>query len=226
MLSLMLLGFYATRIAAQERSYQITDYQAQVYILENGDVQVSEIFTYDFEGNFNGIIRSIDTKGSDGIVYFQASEYYPQRKTLEISQTREGETINFRIYDQSSKERKSFLLEYQLQNVVTKYNDIAEFYWKFFDHTNTSPIDRVQIEVIFPNRTVSADDLRVFGHGPAQGQVTIGDQGIVLYEVDGLSAGEMVEARVLFPPSFIPAAGKVIAQDQFEQIMQEGTHKP
>jgi len=217
----MLLGFYATGIAQQERSFQITDYQAQVYILENGDARVSEIFTYDFEGNFNGIIRSIGTKGSDGLVYFQAYEYYPQRKTLAISQTREGETINFRIYDQSSNERKSFLLEYQLQNVITKYNDIAEFYWKFFDHTNTSPIDRVQIEVIFPNRTVSADDLRVFGHGPAQGQVTIGDQGIVLYEVDGLSAGEMVEARVLFPPSFVPAAGKVIAQNQFDQIMQE-----
>ncbi len=221
MFSLMLLCFYATGITAQERSFQITDYQAQVHILENGDVQISEIFTYEFEGDFNGIIRSIGTKGSDGIVYFQASEYSPQRKTLEISQTREGETINFRIYDQSSNERKSFLLEYQLQNVITKYNDIAEFYWKFFDHTNTSPIDRVQIEVIFPNRTVSADDLRVFGHGPSHGQVAIGDQGIVLYEVDGLSAGEMVEARVLFPPSFVPAAGKVIAQDQFEQIMQE-----
>ncbi len=207
--------------AEQDRRFQITDYQAQVIILENGDIQISEIFTYDFDGNFNGIIRSIGTKGSDGLAYFRASEYSPQRKTLETSHTTEGEMITYRVYDQSSNERKSFLLEYQLRNVITKYNDIAEFYWKFFDHTNTSPISRVRIEVIFPDRTVTADELKVFGHGPSQGQVSIQDQGLVLYEVDGLPAGEMIEARILFPTAFVPAARRVIHQDRFDEIMQE-----
>jgi len=211
-----LVGF-----AEQERSFQITDYQAQVKILENGDIQVSEVFTYDFDGSFNGIIRSIGTKGSDGLAYFRASEYSPQRKTLETSQTMEGEMVTFRIYDQSSNERKSFLLEYQLKNIITKYDDIAEFYWKFFDQTNTSPISRVRIEVIFPNRTVTADDVKVFGHGPSQGQVSIEDQGVVLYGVESLPAGEMVEARILFPTTFVQSAGRVIHKERFDQIMQE-----
>jgi len=213
--------FYSVGYAEQERSFQITDYQAQVEILENGDARVSEVFTYEFDGNFNGIIRSIGLKGSDGLEYFRASQYFPQKKTLETTREMEGEMTTFRIYDQSSNERKSFLLEYQLKNVITRYNDIAEFYWKFFDQSNSSPIGRVSIEVIFSNQTIAKEDLKVFGHGPSNGQVTIREEGVVLYEVNSLSAGEMVEARVLFPTSFVPNAARLVNKDQFEQIMQE-----
>ena len=211
----------STGNAQQNRSFQITDYQAQVEILENGDALVSELFTYEFSGNFNGIIRSIGLTGSDGLEYFRASQYFPQKKTLDISREMEGNMVTFRIYDQSANERKSFLLEYQLKNVVSKYNDIAEFYWKFFDQSNSSPIQRVQIEVSFPGQTLNTDELKVFGHGPSQGQVSILDRGVILYEVQGLSANEMVEARVLFPTRFVPNAGRVVNKDQYAQIMQE-----
>ena len=207
--------------ALQDRSFQITDYKAQVEILENGDAKVSEIFTYEFSGSFNGIIRSIGLTGSDGLEYFRASQYLPQKKVLDITRETEGNMVTFRIYDQSANERKSFQLEYQLKNVVTKYNDIAEFYWKFFDQSNSSPIQRVQIEISFPGQTFNAEELKVFGHGPSQGQVSILDRGIVLYEVEGLSANEMVEARVLFPISFVPNTGKIVNKDQYAQIMQE-----
>ena len=217
----LLLGSTASSLAQQDRSFQITDYQAQVEILENGDAKVSEIFTYEFSGNFNGIIRSIGITGSDGLEYFRASQYLPQKKMLETTREAEGNMVTYRIYDQSSNERKSFLLEYQLKNVITKYNDIAEFYWKFFDRSNTSPIQRVQIEITFPGQTINTDNLKVFGHGPSQGQVSILDQGAVLYEVEGLSANEMVEARVLFPTEFVPDAGMVVNKSQYAQIMQE-----
>ncbi len=205
----------------QERSFRITDYQAQVEILENGDARVSEIFTYEFDGKFNGIIRSIGITGSDGLEYFRASQYSPQKKILETSREMEDQMVTFRIYDQSANEKKSFLLEYQLKNVVTKYNDIAEFYWKFFDRSNNSPIERVQIEVSFPGKTINTEDLKVFGHGPDNGQVSILDSGVVLYEVESLRAGEMVEARILFPPEIVPVAGRVVNKEQFNQIMQE-----
>ncbi len=189
--------------------------------MENGDARVNEIFTYEFSGNFNGIIRSIGLTGSDGLEYFRASQYLPQKKILETTRELDGNMVTYRIYDQSSNERKSFLLEYQLKNVVTRYNDIAEFYWKFFDQSNSSPIQRVQIEISFLGQTFNTEDLKVFGHGPSQGQVSILDKDVVLYEVESLSANEMVEARVLFPTSFVPDAGKIVNKDQYAQIMQE-----
>jgi len=206
-----------------ERSFKITDYQAQVKILENGDIQVSEIFEYDFDGDFNGIIRTIGIKGSDGFKYFKASEYFPEDKELEYTQSLSADMMTYKIYDKSRNERKLFLLEYQLENVATLYNDTAEFYWKFFDESNTSPIGHIKIEIELPSAEVelSPEELKVFGHGPLDGKVSIREDGKIVYEVFGLSSGEMVEVRILFPTRMIPNSSKIINQNKFVEIMEE-----
>jgi len=220
-LLIIILFSFAAFITCAERSFKITDYQAQVKILENGDIQVSEIFEYDFDGDFNGIIRDIGIKGSDGFKYFKASEYLPEDKELEYTQSLAADMVTYKIYDASSNERKLFLLEYQLKNVATLYNDTAEFYWKFFDESNTSPIGHIKIEIELPSAEVSAEELKVFGHGPLSGNVSIREDGKVVYEVFGLSSGEMVEARILFPISMIPNSTKIINQNKFAEIMKE-----
>ncbi|RXG66107.1 DUF2207 domain-containing protein, partial [Candidatus Atribacteria bacterium 1244-E10-H5-B2] len=176
-LLIIILFSFTTFITCAERSYKITDYQAQVKILENGDIQVSEIFEYDFDGDFNGIIRTIGIKGSDGFEYFKASEYFPKDKELEYTQSLAADMVTYKIYDKSSNERKLFLLEYQLKNVATLYNDTAEFYWKFFDESNTSPIGHVKIEIELPSAEVSSEEIKVFGHGPLDGKVSIREDG-------------------------------------------------
>ncbi|PIU25275.1 MAG: hypothetical protein COT11_03550 [Candidatus Infernicultor aquiphilus] len=158
---IILLFLFNIFAIGADRSFKINDYQAQVRILENGDMQVSEIFEYSFDGDFNGIIRDIGIKGSDGLQYFKASEYFPEDKELNYDQSSKGDMITYRIYDKSNNERKLFLLEYQLKNVINLYNDTAEFYWKFFDESNTSPIGHVKVEVVLPGE-VSKEELKVF----------------------------------------------------------------
>ena len=212
--------FFIPLTVYAERSFKITDYSAQVEILQNGDIEVREFFSYSFDGNFNGIIRSIGLKGSEGLASFKASEYYPIEKELEVSQSEENNVLTFRIYDKSSNEDKVFLLEYRLKNVATLYNDTAEFYWKFFDKTNTSSIGHVQIELEFA-KNVPRDDLKVFGHGPSGGEVSIENDGKVLYKVNRLSSGEMVEARILFPLELVSESSKIIRENKFAEIMEE-----
>ncbi|MBA7544205.1 hypothetical protein ES705_36557 [subsurface metagenome] len=216
-LLIIILFSFATFISCAERSFEITDYQAQVKILENGDIQVSEIFKYSFDGDFNGIIRTIGIKGSDGFKYFKASEYFPEDKELEYTQSLAADMVTYKIYDKSSNERKSFLLEYQLENVATLYNDTAEFYWKFFDESNTSPIGHIKIGIELPSAEVLPEELKVFGHGPLDGKVSIREDGKIVYEVDGLSSKEMVEARILFPTHMIPNSSKIINQNKFAE---------
>ena len=221
LLIIIIIFSFTNLLIYAERSFEITDYQAQVKILENGDIQVSEIFEYNFDGDFNGIIRTIGIKGSDGFKYFKASEYFPEDKELEYTQSLDADMVTYKIYDQSSNERKLFLLEYQLKNVAALYNDTAEFYWKFFDESNASPIGHVKIEVELPAAEVSAEELKVFGHGPLAGKVSIREDGKIVYEVFRLSSGEMVEARILFPTSMIPNSSKIINQNKFAEIMKE-----
>jgi len=133
-----------------------------------------------FDGDFNGIIRTIGIKGSDGFKYFRASEYFPEDKELEYTQSLAADMVTYKIYEKSSNERKLFLLEYQLKNVATLYNDTAEFYWKFFDKTNTSPIGHIKIEIELPSAEVSAEELKVFGHGPLDGKVYSREDGKII----------------------------------------------
>ena len=216
---IMLFSFTTFTVYA-DRSFEINDYQAQVKILENGDILVNEIFEYNFDGDFNGIIRTIGIKGSDGLQYFKASGYFPEDKELDYTKSLKGDMVTYKIYDKSSNERKLFLLEYQLKNVVTLYNDTAEFYWKFFDESNTSPIRHVKIELELP-REVSKEELKVFGHGPLDGEVSIQEDGKIVYEVYRLSSREMVEARILFPTSLVPNSSKIINENKFAEIMKE-----
>jgi hypothetical protein len=74
-LLIIILFTFTAFITCADRSFEITDYQAQVKILENGDIQVSEIFEYDFDGDFNGIIRDKQRTGDeqrtgDGSLFF------------------------------------------------------------------------------------------------------------------------------------------------------------
>jgi len=144
----------------------------------------------------------------------------PKMKKLEYIQSLSADMVTYKIYDISSNEKKSFLLEYQLKNVVTLYSDTAEFYWKFFDESNTSPIGHVKIEVELPEK-ITKEELKVFGHGPLDGKVSIREDGKIVYEVFGLSAREMVEARILFPTSMIPDGSKIINENKFVQIIEE-----
>jgi len=220
-LLILLLFYFSVYIFSAEQTFEITDYQAQVKILENGDIQVKEIFEYNFNGDFNGILRTIGTKGSNGFQYFKASEYFPTVKELYYNQSSRGDMVTYKIYDVSSNEKKLFLLEYQLKNVATLYNDTAEFYWKFFDESNTSPIGHIKIEVELPFTEISTEELKVFGHGPLDGKVSVQEDGKIVYEVFKLSSKKMVEVRILFPVSMIPNSGKVINQNKFAEIMKE-----
>ena len=218
---LIIIMFFFTILSVYaERSFKITDYNARVEILKNGDIRVREFFSYSFDGSFNGIIRSIGTRGSDGFAYFKASEYYPTEKELKVTQNKKGDMFTYRIYDESNNENKVFLLEYQLKNTATKYNDTAEFYWKFFDKTNTSPIGHVKIKLEF-SETVLPGDMKVFGHGASSGMVSIEDDGKVIYEVNRLSSGEMVEARILFPVNLVSESNKIVRENKYAEIMAE-----
>lgn len=54
--------------------FSITNTEINAYLQENGDVQVQEQHTYRFEGDFNGITRSIIPKEQTKIEGFQAFE--------------------------------------------------------------------------------------------------------------------------------------------------------
>ena len=113
---------------------------------------------------------------------------------------------------------KTFVYKYTLKNVVTKYNDIAEFNRKIIDTGWDVPLNYVQIHIQLPEGA-SKDEIRVFGHGPLTGESKITDGQNVEYILDRLYPGYYVETLVLFPPRLVPGSTRVKEEDALQRIL-------
>lgn len=209
------------RLQAAEGSYRIESVEIHAYIAPNGDMQVSELDTYRFDGSFNGILVDLDSAGSDGIEEFMASAVTPEgARPLRVEESTDKSKHSFKIFEPSTDERKQFKLTYRARNVVQLYSDTAELYWKFFDQSNESEIESVNLYLHLP-AAVDRTQLLAYGHGALSGSVTILDDGVVQYTVQPLLAREMLEARLLFPTSLVPQSTKLRNEPGLERIRAE-----
>lgn len=206
---------------AEERSFQISEVDIHARIDKVGDMHVAEVDTYHFDGAFNGIIVELDNSQSEGIVNFQAVEISgKQHIPLRSELTSSGNKLEYRVYSQSTNETKVFRLAYTVKNAVQVYADTAELYWKFFDSRNPSTLGNVNILVELPGKT-GTDEITAFGHGPDYGHVQVEGNGTVRYEVSPLAAGELLEARVLFPVNYVPGSTRVSTDFMLDKILKQ-----
>ncbi|WP_312117212.1 DUF2207 domain-containing protein [Brevibacillus reuszeri] len=218
---LLILLLFVRYYPVGERSFGISDVEIHARIDANGDMQVVEQDTYRFNGAFNGILVQLDSSGSDGLGKFQAFEVTPEQEIpLSFDQSGEDTHIQYKVYDRINDETKVFKFTYDWKNVVQVYKDTAELYWKFFDRTNPSTLGTVRIHLELPGG-VKQDEILAFGHGPLAGRVDIVGDGAVEYLVSPLQANQMLEARVLFPPSYVPGSTKISTTPMLDKIRQE-----
>lgn len=211
----------ATAAWADDRSFTIDRVEIHAQVDANGNMQMTEYDTYRFRGAFNGIVVDLDSAGSDGIENFEAYALSAdgELEPLRIEESRDGTQITYRIYSTSKDEEKRFLLTYDVKNAVQVHADTAELYWQFIGTTNPNKLAMVTVNVALPG-PVRKDEILAFGHGPANGQLAV-SAGIVRYEVSPLKAGEMLEARILFPPSYVEGAQRVSDRLALERIKAE-----
>jgi uncharacterized membrane protein len=206
---------------AESRWFEIDEVSIHARIDDNGNMHVTEMDRYEFNGDFNGILIDLNTSGSDGIEQFQAFEISgDQEIPLEVEQTNDASPIQYRVYSQSENETKLFKFTYSLKNVVQVYADTAELYWKFFDQTNPSRLGKVEIVVELPSDT-EQDKIHAFGHGPLDGVIDRPEPDIVRYTVSPLLSAQMLEVRVLFPVSYVPGSMKIHSEPMLERILEE-----
>ena len=210
----------------EERSFTIERLDIRAYILEDGDLYVEELYTYDFDGEFNGTTRTIKDNGHDGVEFFEAYLPPPGKElgefTFEDSQPlkTERKEETFYVYTASKNEKKRVYYRYRLSNAVRKYRDTAEFYWAFFDYSNESDLHRVTIDVILP-KPFHKDQIQYFLHERANGQITDITDYSIRYQTPLFPAGVTSEIRLLFPGEFLPKAKLTEDKDMKADILSE-----
>ncbi|HZJ76957.1 MAG TPA: DUF2207 domain-containing protein [Oscillospiraceae bacterium] len=222
-------------ISSGEQSLNITNWIIESNILENGDLGIIEDITFNFKGKYNGVFREIILENTSGIAGIKIAEIV-ENKVSEYKEAedakkgdsnvflidRKNDAVTLQIFAPSRDDKRTFRIIYTVKNVVKKYNDVGELFYKFLGKQNSTPVDFFSANIILPQEDAD-NNVRIFAHGPLNGRIyKIADDTVNL-QVENVSKNTSIEARILFPKHFIPASQNVINRDAYSDIMNEET---
>ena len=227
---LMLLGIMMSAAisptavhASVSRSYDVMAYNIDVVVAADGSAAIEEHLTYDFHGVFNGVLRDIDISGTDGLSGLDvqvirngvsipmsmnaASSLDEPGEPGTYHRVEEGSLIHLKIFEPSTDEQKIFVIRYNLLNVVNVYRDTAAFNRKLIDAGWTVNLHEIRIGITLP-AGADKQEIRIFGHGPLEGESRIVDASHVTLYSPFSAPGSFVETLVLFPTRLVPQASR------------------
>lgn len=221
-------------VFAENKQYDISSYFISVDIQPDGSADIEERLTYRFSGQFNGVLRDVDYSLTDGLENIQV--YVEKNDSLvewrlnsttdldasgdpgEYNLVNKNQIAHFKIFERSANEKKTFVIRYTYRDIVTKYNDIAEFNRKMIDPNWTISMSNVVISFTLPEGAQS-EEIKVFGHGPLTGESNIIDNRHVEFSTKYLAPYSTIETLVLFPVRLVPQSSNVVARDALPEIM-------
>lgn len=225
----LLFGISSPEVAA--RSYEINNYDVLVEIQEDGSAHFTERITYDFDGDFNGILFNLDytthptptdvsvaieENGEAAIPYHQTTSQ--QGGTYELTDI-DG-FLRFRVYHPISDDEMTVIYSYRIPEMITNYNDTAQFNRRVIGSAWEDELADIAIRIELP-MPVEPGELKAWGHGDANGAVTLEDNQVVLLEVNYNPEHTFVEANVLFPTYVTWNNPNKILEDRLEQIISK-----
>ncbi|MBQ3301476.1 MAG: DUF2207 domain-containing protein [Eggerthellaceae bacterium] len=91
---------------------------------------------------------------------------------------------------------------------IQRYRDIGELYWRYIDEEQPTTLRDVFLRVLLPVSAEDVDDassqVSAWGHGSSDGELSIGEDGVVSYAIPKTESGQYAEAHVVFPASWLP----------------------
>lgn len=181
--------------------FWINDVKIDAYLKEDGTVKVSETHVYEFDGEFNGITRAIVPKDGSEIKDFSATE---NKTTLKV----EKDEDLYKVYRKGKDETITVALSYTIEKGVEIYQDVAQFYWPFFDDRNESTYENLTINVYPPQST---SDVIAFGYDEAFQSEAVQSDGVVMFRLGEVPSETNGDIRVAYDKTIFPAATYVTA---------------
>ena len=216
---LAVIACVITPTAALARSYEISRVDITAQVSADGTLDVYESRTFDFDGQYNGVYWDIPV-GYNSSNGRQVNVEVVSVKSgkAELSESSSGDNNTYsvstsnnveqvKIYSSHEDESDTFNIHYRATGIVTRWGDTAEIYWKFvsdgWDVESTNVTCTLTLPVPSGESVTAGDNVRAWGHGPLDANVSFADNGNVVFEVPGVGTEEYAEMRVTFPTSWV-----------------------
>lgn len=177
--------------------FEITEVRIDAQLNEDGMVDVTENFTYQFEDDFEGITRGLIEQTGTTIENFSATE---NDNPLKV----EMDDGVYKIYRAGEEdETVQVELTYQIVGAVEKFEDGVQFYWSFVDESNESKYGDMTISIIPP---APSSNIEALGYGEAYETEMITNEGAAIFELGQVPDEENITVRTIFEPELFPAS--------------------
>lgn len=225
---------FTGKASAEEELY-IPDWVADAYLMENGDLKVSEDITFEFNEKFNGVYRDIMLNKTSGVADIEVQEIagggikdYSRAETAKngaagvFTVSEDKSKVLIKIFSPSENEKKTFRINYTVKNVSVRYNDTGELYYQFLGDGNKTSIGSFTVKLHLPEQDTD-NKVRVFAHGPSSGKITKISSDLYQMQVINVPSNIFIEGRILFPKEFIALSDNYQNTDRYSAVIQEET---
>lgn len=206
------------------KSYDFPRVEVDATVRPDGSIDLVERRTFDFDGRFSFAYFTIAWP-VEQIEGFSVTE---DGRPLDVTQEPYIGGFRGRWNFAAEDEERTFTISYRALCAVDVYTDAAHLLWQFIGTGWEEPTEQARILVHLPPKAagrfrrpaaacpsplerppagtepLGAGEVRAWGHGPFNGQVTIRDPQTVEFRVRDVPPGAFVEGSILMPPEAVP----------------------
>lgn len=219
---------------AEAKSAKISRLSTTLDVRQDGSIEVREESTWKFSGgDFSRVRRPLILNPGQELVSYSIGEQTDRgfvaysrgvmgiRNPGTFAVIGGGTYYEIEIYyAASSGESRTFVISYVVAGAVVAYEDVADLRWTWIGRENDVFVDHLIVRATIPKSTLPEEEFRVWGHGPLDGKVTRLSNSEAVWEAQKIPPGTLVDGRMVFPSSLVPAVPKTSGAG-LDQILAE-----
>ena len=122
----------------------------------------------------------------------------------------------------NDSDTRQYKISYKVIDVIAKYNDYSELYWKIIEDNSNIYINKVNGTIILPSNANKKEDIRVWEHlENLNGEIYVTDLNKIEFSANDYSGAKYLEIRSLIPNEMITSTGRQYDYDILETVLQE-----
>ncbi|MEG2459033.1 MAG: DUF2207 domain-containing protein [Raoultibacter sp.] len=241
--------------AAYAKSYDMPQVDIAAQVNTDGSLHVTEQRTFEFKGDFTAVwfvvnppfggelkVNSVQVSDPALAAAGQAATPVALKETSFDLKWRDAGGPGVDSYSVDAPKNTTYVflnvsdasrvitIDYTVTNAIGAYKDVGELYWQYVGTAWEEVSRNVAMTVSLPvpvNTVVTpGENVRAWGHGPLDGKIAVGTDGVLSYQVAQVNAGQYAEARAVFPVAWltnIPAKTKALHQDEMrlDQVLAD-----
>ncbi len=187
--------------------------------LHNGDsINVLNVKSIAIDNNVN--FKYLYKDGDEFTKHYPNTVNKGEYQKYIEEETAEG--VKLKIFNPSTFNKRGFYIEYILKNMAILHNDVGEVGWNLFSNLQQEPIKKIEMYINIPH---NQDEVRVWGHGPLNGEVDIINKNKLKYTLTDLPSQTAIDIRFVFDKDVIVNSNKKSNAEALEKIIHVETVK-